>query len=105
MGQRAGRRHGARAWGGARVLDPAMGLIDPQVEPLGFEEQEADCVVVKVHQMVRDLQERCSRIGWSAMFTRLRVTWSDAWRLESRSGSERREARLLSIAVIQRVNI
>ena len=33
-----------------------MGLIDPQVEPLGFEEQVADCVLVKVHQVVRDLQ-------------------------------------------------
>jgi hypothetical protein len=32
------------------------GLIDPQVEPLGFEEQEADCVLVKVHEVVRDLQ-------------------------------------------------
>ena len=78
-----------------------MGLIDPQVEPLGFEEQVADCVLVKVHQVVRDLQGAvlAERIGWSAMLTRLRVTWSDAWRLESRSGSERREARLLSIAV------
>ena len=90
-GPEAVRAYWTRQWG----------LIDPQAEPLGFEEQEADCVVVKVHQMVRDLQGAvlAERIGWSAMLTRLRVTWSDAWRLGIRSGSERREARLLSIAV------
>jgi ketosteroid isomerase-like protein len=32
------------------------GLIDPHVEPLGFEAAGADGVVVKVHQVVRDLQ-------------------------------------------------
>jgi hypothetical protein len=30
-------------------------LVDPQVEPLSFEEDETGRVMVKVHQMVRDL--------------------------------------------------
>lgn len=45
-GPEAVRAYWTRQWG----------LIDPQVEPLGFEEQVAGRVVVKVHQVVRDLQ-------------------------------------------------
>jgi ketosteroid isomerase-like protein len=31
------------------------GMIDPHVEPVGFEEEETGRTVVKVHQVVRDL--------------------------------------------------
>ena len=91
---------GQTGWKAVRVYwTRQWGLIDPQAEPLGFEEQEADCVVVKVHQMVRDLQGAMLADRVVCHVYAFESDWSDAWRLESRSGSERREARLLSIAV------
>jgi SnoaL-like domain len=45
-GPLAVREYWSRQWG----------LIDPRVEPVSFEEDETGRVLVKVHQVVRDLQ-------------------------------------------------
>jgi len=50
---------GGRVYGHQGVRDywtRQWEVIDPQVEPLGFETDETGHMVVKVHQVVRDLE-------------------------------------------------
>jgi hypothetical protein len=63
-----GRRDGTRPSRGTRVLDPAMGLINPRVEPISFEEDGAGRVIVKARQVVRDLKGTviADRMVWHA---------------------------------------
>jgi hypothetical protein len=56
MGERYGRRDTARAPGGARILDPAVEYPRSRVEPLSFEEDGTGRVMVRAHQVVRDLR-------------------------------------------------
>jgi hypothetical protein len=43
-------------WEGGRVYGPHWAVIDPPVEPVGYDTDETGRTVVKVHQVVRDLE-------------------------------------------------
>ncbi|MGA8442154.1 MAG: nuclear transport factor 2 family protein [Candidatus Sulfotelmatobacter sp.] len=63
------------------------GLIDPHVEPVTFDLDEAGRVVVGVHQVARNFPEKSCWIGWSSTYTRSKAGSFAPWRFVTRSSS------------------